>query len=151
MIPGLRRVVCTAALVLSVGFTLAQNDRDDDAVSRVLALERLWAQAAQLRDIKALEAIFDDSLAYVDYDGRLLTKAEVLADTLVASPAQIVIESSLAHSHGGTVIVTGVLQLKSIEHGRPSLHRARFLDTWVNKAGRWVCLTSMTIPMEKAQ
>lgn len=115
-----------------------------DAESKVLALERLWGEAAQLRDIKALESIFDDSLVYVDIDGRLMGKAEVLADTKTASPVEIVVESEVARAHEHAVIVTGIMRLRGTENGKTYLRRGRFVDTWLYRAGQWMCVSSVT-------
>jgi ketosteroid isomerase-like protein len=119
-----------------------------DAESKVGTLERLWGEAAQIRDVKALESIFDDSLVYVHIDGRLMTKAQVLADTKAASAVDIVVQSSIAQAHGNTVIVTGVLQLKGVERGKPYLRHGRFIDTWVYEEGHWLCVASMTTAMQ---
>ncbi len=137
------------AVLVCLGPWLAHAQSPVDAESKVRALERLWAEAAQFRDIKALESIFDDSLVYVHIDGRLMTKAEVLADTRTVSAVDIVIESSVAHSHGDTVIVAGVLRLKGVEGGKPYLRHGRFVDTWLFKQGHWMCVSSMTTLMQK--
>jgi ketosteroid isomerase-like protein len=121
----------------------------DAGESKVLALERLWGAAAQMRDTKALESIFDESMVYVDIDGKLMSKAQVLAETKALSPVDIVVQSSSAHSHGNVVIVTGVMQLKGIEGGKAYLRYGRFLDTWVAKGDQWVCLSSMTTAMKQ--
>ena len=132
-----------------VGTWSAHAQAPVDTDSRVLALERLWGQAAQFRDIKALESIFDKSLVYVHIDGRLMTKAEVLEDTRMASSVDIVVESSMARSHGNTVIVAGILRLKGVEGGKPYLRRGRFVDTWLYEEGHWMCVSSMTTPMQR--
>lgn len=119
------------------------------AESKVLALERLWGAAAQMRDTKALEIIFDDSMVYVDIDGKQMTKTQVLAETAAVSPVDIVVESSAAHAHGDVVIVTGVMQLRGVDRGKAYLRYGRFLDTWLDDGKRWVCLSSMTTAMRK--
>jgi len=120
-----------------------------DAESKVVALEILWGEAAQFRDIKALDSIFDDHLSYVHVDGRLMTKLEVLADTRAVNAVNIVLESSVAHSHGNVVIVTGILHLKGVESGKPYLRYARYLDTWLPQGDQWVCVSSMTTPIRR--
>ena len=146
----MRSVIRIAVLVCAGTLTLcAQRGADVNAESKVLALERLWGQAAQLRDIKALDTIFDESLSYVHIDGRFMTKAQVLADTKAVSAVEIVVESETARVHGSAVIVTGVLRLKGVEGGKPYLQHGRFVDTWLYKKGRWVCVASMTTPMER--
>jgi hypothetical protein len=117
--------------------------------SKVLTLERLWGAAAQLRDIRALESIFDESLTYVHIDGRLMTKDQVLADTQAVNAVEIVVDSSVAHSHGNVVVVTGVLHLRGMESGKPYLRYGRYLDTWVLRGNRWLCVSSMTTPITR--
>jgi len=120
-----------------------------EAESKVLALERLWGYAAQMRDVRALSSIFDDSLTYVHIDGRLMTKPEVLADTSKLDPVAITVDSSVARAHGNIIIVTGILHLKTVEAGKPNLRFGRYLDTWILAGDRWVCVSSMTTPVKK--
>lgn len=122
----------------------AQTAYDTDAASKVLALERLWGQAAHLRDIKALDSIFDEGLVNLDIDGRLMTKAQTLADTLTTGPVEVVVESTGARVHGEVAVVTGVLRLKGFDHGKPYLRHGRFVDTWFFKNAHWVCIGSET-------
>ena len=135
-------------LLLCLGILPAQAQTRIEAESKVLALERLWGEAAQLRDIRALESIFDDSIAYVHIDGRLMTKAQVLADTHALNPVEIVVDSSVARSHGRVVIVTGILHLKGVEDGKPYTRYGRYLDTWILRGEHWVCISSMTTPVK---
>ena len=136
-------------VLICFGPCSAQVQGRIEAESKVLALERLWGAAAQLRDTKALESIFDNSMVYVDISGKLMTKAEVLADTAAVSPVDIVVESSVARSHGDVVIVTGIMQLKGLEGGKSYLRYGRFMDTWLEKGDHWVCISSMTTAMKK--
>jgi ketosteroid isomerase-like protein len=137
------------ALMICIGtwVALGQESGDTDAKSKVMALERLWGAAAQMRDTNALGSILDDSLTYVDIDGRLMTRSEVLQDTKAVSAVEIVVQSAAARSHGNTVVVTGVLRLKGIEHRKPYVRYGRFVDTWFYKEGHWVCIASMTTPI----
>lgn len=145
----MRRTIVLLMLAWVAGRGWGWAQERVDAESKVLALERLWGAAAQLRDVKALESIFDDGLVYVHVDGRLMTKAEVLADTKQVSAVEIVLESSAVHWHGKVVMVTGVMRLRGVESGRSYERHARFLDTWLNKGDHWVCLASMTTPVKK--
>ena len=142
----MKRALAIFILVL-VGTRLGNAQSETE--SKILTLERLWGAAAQLRDIKALDSIFDPSMTYVDIDGRLMTKAEVLADTQAARPVEIVVDSSVAHAHGNVVIVTGILHLRGVESGKAYLQYGRFVDTWLRKENHWVCVASMTTPMRK--
>ena len=102
-----------------------------------------------MRDTRALASIFDESLIYVHIDGRLMNKADVLADTKALDPVNIVVDSSVARSHGNVVIVTGILHLKGIEAGKPYRRYGRYLDTWISSGDRWLCVSSMTTPIKK--
>jgi ketosteroid isomerase-like protein len=145
---GLRSAIMLVVLAGAGGARVcAQSASDPDAVAKVLALERLWGQASALRDIKALDFIFDDDLVNLDIDGRLMTKAQTLADTLTAASVQIVVESTSAQAHGKTVIVTGVLRLKGVDAGKPYLRHGRFVDTWMYRRSHWVCVASETTPI----
>jgi len=138
-----------ALLLLTLATCPAQGQSRNAAESKVLALERLWGEAAQFRDIKALDSIFDDSILYVHIDGRLMTKAEVLADTKAVTAVDIVVDSSVARSHGDVVIATGILHLKGIDNGRPYLRSGRYLDTWIARGDGWICVSSMTTPIKR--
>ena len=139
----------TALLILTLATCPAQGQSRNAAESKVLALERLWGEAAQFRDIKALESIFDDSMLYVHINGRLMTKAEVLADTKAVTAVDIVVDSSVARSHGDVVIASGILHLKGIENGRLYLRSGRYLDTWIARGDGWICVSSMTTPIRR--
>ena len=56
--------IIIALLILTLATCPNQAQSSNEAESKVLALERLWGEAAQFRDIKALECLFDDSIAY---------------------------------------------------------------------------------------
>ena len=133
--------------LLCLATLYARAQASGDAESKVRALERLWGEAAQFRDLKALESLFDQSMIYVHIDGRLMTKDEVLADTAAVSPVEIVVESSTARADGNAVIVVGVLRLKGTERGKPYVRHGRFVDTWLYRDGHWLCVASMTTPM----
>ena len=64
-------VVLASVGRLSAG---AQGTSDADAVSKILALESAWNQAVETRDTKALNAIFDNFLMYIEHDGRVMSK-----------------------------------------------------------------------------
>ena len=44
---------------------------------KIFALEHAWDQALERSDAKALSAIFDSALIYIDYDGSLLTNRNI--------------------------------------------------------------------------
>ncbi|MGA7400947.1 MAG: nuclear transport factor 2 family protein [Candidatus Sulfotelmatobacter sp.] len=132
--------------VLAAG---AQNSRDVGGGTTILALEHAWDQAQERGDVKALAAIFDNSLIYIDYDGKLLTKAEYLARVKANNThiQQIVAEEMSVQMFGNTAIVVGSYRVKGIENGKPYLRRGRFTDTWVLTGKNWICVAAAATPI----
>jgi ketosteroid isomerase-like protein len=125
--------------------TVAQDEADSAARrSRVLAFESAWGIAEKDKDTRALDALLDDSLTYIDYDGTLKTKSDFLAGvrSLWDHREQQVVDSMSAHVYGDTAVVTGIYRVKGIDKGKPYQRRGRFTDTWVNRNGLWVCVAS---------
>ena len=138
----MRTVICVATLVSVVAF--AQGTSDADSQSKILALESAWNQAVETRDPKALNAIFDNFLVYVEHDGRVMSKAEYLATVKRAggNPQQVTTEGMTAHVWGTTAIVTGIFRERGVHEGKPYSRRGRFIDTWIFKNGIWVCVAA---------
>jgi ketosteroid isomerase-like protein len=143
---------CSVALALfCLGLALmapGQTSADSNAITTVLALEHAWNQAEQRKDARALDAIFDNALIYVDYDGSFRTKTEFLARVKSANvkPEQEVTESMTGHAFGSTAVVTGLYVAKGMEKGKPYVRRGRFVDTWTFKEGKWLCVASQATP-----
>lgn len=51
------------------------------------------------------------------------------------------------HVFGNTAIATEVFRAKGIEAGKPYVRRERFVDTWVYKDGKWVCVATDATPV----
>jgi ketosteroid isomerase-like protein len=136
-------------MLLACAGTLAGygQSSESDAKSKLFALENVWNQAAQGKDLKALQNLLDDSFVYVDSSGRLLTKTEVLASVQASPALQVLSESMVVHMHGGTAVVTGIYQTKGVERGKSFIRRERFIDTWRYKNGVWMSIASLTTPL----
>ena len=124
----------------------AQAIPDSDPRSKLFALEHVWSQAVQTRDTKALDAIFDNSLVYVEDNGRIKTKAEFLLNVRndAANPNQVTTEAMSAYLWNDAAIVTGIYHYKGVQDGKPYHRRGRFIDTWIYKNGSWVCVASQS-------
>jgi ketosteroid isomerase-like protein len=136
-------------MLLACAGTLAGygQSSESDAKSKLFALENVWNQAAQGKDLKALQNLLDDSFVYVDSSGRLLTKTEVLASVRASPALQVLSESMVVHVHGDTAVVTGIYQTKGVERGKSFIRRERFIDTWRCKNGSWMSIASLTTPL----
>ena len=135
-------LLCCAIAPLS-----AQSTDDSATRSKILALEHAWNQAEAFKDLHALDALFDDRLTYVDFDGSLLTKADFLQQVKNAHVEQIVTESMSAHVFGGSAIVTGTYRASDFKGGKTVVRRGRFVDTWIFKENKWVCVAAQATPI----
>ena len=125
----------------------AQVASDTDVRSKIVALENLWNQVAEAKDMDALDRILDDAFLSVAPDGRLMSKTQVLVDVKASQGIQVLSESMVVHLHGDTAIVTGVYKIRGMEHGKPFVRTDRFVDTWRLKNGSWVSIASLATPI----
>jgi ketosteroid isomerase-like protein len=51
------------------------------------------------------------------------------------------------HLFGNVAIATGVMRVKGVEAGKPYIRRERFVDTWLQKKGTWVCVGTNATPV----
>jgi hypothetical protein len=124
-----------------------QNADTSGMRSRILALEHAWNQAEGLKDLKALDALFDNGLVYVDTDGTLMTKAEFLSQVKSEHLQQIVTELMTVQVFDNTAIVNGIYRSAEFKNGKPVTRRGRFIDTWVFKNSVWVCVAAEATPL----
>jgi uncharacterized protein (TIGR02246 family) len=147
-------MACTATFFLSLGAMQGSaqgSAQDQEAAARdqVLALEKAWNQAYKAGDTKALAGILDNSLVLVEDDGSLKTKSEFLASVKSsnANEEQVAPESLTVRVFGNTAIAIGVIAVKESKGGKTVSHRERFIDTWINREGKWVCIATNATPM----
>jgi ketosteroid isomerase-like protein len=118
--------------------------------SKIIAMEKAWNQAFKFRDKKALGEILHDSMVIVNDDGSLETKAGFLAGVEAAKQSddqQAEPESIAVHVFGDVAVATGVFKEKGVENGKAYTRRNRFVDTWVDKNGNWVCVAASATPV----
>jgi ketosteroid isomerase-like protein len=136
-------------MVCASAFLIAAPDDEAAARAQVMALEQAWNQAYKAGDIKALDAILDNSLVLIEDDGSIKTKSEFLGSIKAASvnQEQVAPESLAVRVFGKTAIAIGVIAVKSTKAGKPVIRRERFIDTWINKNGSWVCIATDATPI----
>ncbi|HEY6304492.1 MAG TPA: nuclear transport factor 2 family protein [Terriglobales bacterium] len=139
-------MACATAALISA--------QDDDATARaqVPGLEKTWNQAYKSGDTKALAAILDNSLVLVEDDGSLKTKSEFLATvtTSTGNQEQVAPESLTVRVFGNPAIAIGVIAVKETHGDKSVVRRERFIDTWINRNGSWICIATDATPMTHA-
>ena len=147
-------IVALSILALMCASAVLVSAQDDEAAARaqVVALEKAWNQAYKAGDIKALDAILDNSLVLVEDDGSLKTKSEFLGSIKASSvnQEQVAPESLTVRVFGKTAIAIGVIAVKGTQGGKSVIHRERFIDTWINKNGTWICIATDAPPITHA-
>ena len=121
----------------------AQTNVGSETSSKIIALEHAWNQACEIKDVKSLDVLLDDSFVYVAPDGRMMSKADVIADVKGSDAIQVLTDSMSVHLHGDTAVADGVYRMKGIKHGKVFVWTGRFVDTWLLKNGVWVSIASI--------
>ena len=85
----------------------------------------------------------------VEDDGSLKTKAQFLESVKLSNgnQEQVAPESLTVRVFGKTAIAIGVIAVKATKGGKSVVHRERFIDTWINKNGSWVCIATDATPI----
>jgi hypothetical protein len=98
-----------AALLFSTA-PLAQDKSVSADEIQIKQLERAWNQAEAKQEVKEVSALLADTLAYTDYDGSFMNKAEYMK--WVAAPEQkadhLYDEGSNVKVYGDAAVVTGI-------------------------------------------
>ena len=138
-----------AAVVLPV---FGQVKADSSAVEQtLLQMERDWAQTGVKKDIAGADKVMADDWVAIDFDGKTVTKAEVLADMKSgASTAQSVeLGPMKVRIFGNTAVVTGSDTEKSTYKGKDSSGKYVWTDVWVMRKGHWQAAASQSTKLEK--
>ena len=91
----------------------------------------------------------------INDDGSVQNKAEFLgsvkANSNDSQEQQVSPESVSGHVYSNTGISTGVFRAKGVEGGKSYVRRERFVDTWIYKNGKRVCVASDATPVVQFQ
>jgi ketosteroid isomerase-like protein len=143
---GMMKVaISTLGILLLCGSALAQPKpaaAGDEAALR--AIEEKWDSASLKGDVAALGAIYADSFVTTDTDGKVRTKAEVLARV---KSGEVKYSAAKAddlkiYVYGDAAVVNGRWTGKFTENGKPMSAVERFTDTFVRQNGQWRCVAS---------
>ena len=132
--------------ILAMVASSIQASAQNPVQERILVLKSAWNQAVQLRDGKAVEPLLGNELIYIDYDGTVMNKGQYMASVKSSAlyAEQVTNEAMKVRVYGASAVVVGVYREKGTRHGKRYLHRERFVDTWLNREGAWVCVASQS-------
>ena len=138
--------VCVVVSVLAVT-AWAQTPvqpKGENVEQKLIALENEWADASVRHDWAFLERMLADDYVQSNWDGTLVTKAEVLVSD---KSGEYVVTSAVNDEmkdrvYGDAAVVTGRWTAKETFKGKDTSGQYRWTDTWINKAARWQCVAS---------
>jgi ketosteroid isomerase-like protein len=139
-----------AVVVLLACAAMVQGQDDlASTQTRIIALEKIWNQAYKAADVKSLAALLDEQVIMINDDGSLMNKAAFLKTVTKTNiqEQQIEPDTMSVRVFGVTAVATGVFRAQGSENGKSYVRRERFVDTWVFKAGRWLCVATDAVPI----
>lgn len=119
-----------------------QTGGGDEATLK--ALELKWDAANLKGDSSALGAVLSDTFVSTTSEGKVRSKAEVLAEL---KSGEIKYQTSKVDDmkvslYGNAAVVTGKWTGKFVQKGKSIETTERFTDTYVKQNGQWRCVAS---------
>jgi ketosteroid isomerase-like protein len=110
----------------------------------VSALEQQWLQSQKTNNADLVAPLLADKFVNTGSDGKLMNKAEALADAKATKYDSIEYEDVKVTVFGDTAIATGGSKAKGTDaSGKPLDEHLRWTDTWVKMpSGKWQCVAS---------
>jgi ketosteroid isomerase-like protein len=122
----------------------SQRARSDQEV--LIQLERDWDEAFHRKDISFIENVLADEFVATYDDGSRGDRAKEL--TLAAAFDQQIDSSTLdefvVKIYGDTAVVWFTQHLVGPSQGRPLALTFRYVDVFVQRAGRWQCVATQS-------
>lgn len=141
-------VISALVLILSVA-GWAQNTAQTKSGSpekELLKLENEWTAAMLSGDASFLERIYAADVVLTDQYGVVTTGAQDIASVKSGEVvySSSVVDNMKVHVYGDAAVVIGRSTSKGKEKGKDFSHQTQWTDTWVKKAGRWLCVASQS-------
>jgi ketosteroid isomerase-like protein len=136
--------------VLAVGLTVTPSASHGQAVESdqqvLVRLEQEWNEAFYRKDVGFIEKILADEFIATYDDGNRGDKAKELA---LATEFNQQVESAIQDEFTvkvfrDTAVVWFTLHLVGIKQGQKAELTLRYTDVWVNRDGRWQCISTQS-------
>ncbi|MGA2459166.1 MAG: nuclear transport factor 2 family protein [Terriglobales bacterium] len=138
-------VWCAVALLsLLVAAQANENKMSGGTEQAVAALEQKWIDAAMASNPELLAPLLADKFVNTDAQGKVIGKAETLANIKADKWQTNQISDVKVTVFGNTAIATGNWAGKgTVENGKPIDTHERWTDTWMKMSdGKWQCVAS---------
>ncbi len=115
----------------------------DTAARHLIALEDEWNDAILRNDRTAAASFMAEDWTEITSEGLVLTRTEDLNELVDGYHATSLLLSDIeVQIYGDAALVSGISEEKSSSRGKDTSGRFRWMDVWVRRAGRWVCVKS---------
>jgi ketosteroid isomerase-like protein len=122
----------------------AQNVKSDQEI--LVETERAWDAAFHRQDAKFIETLLADEFIATYGDGTRGDKGKELslATEFTQQVDSSVLDEFIVKTHGNTAVVWFTQHLVGPVKGKPVEVTYRYIDVWVNRDGRWLCVASQS-------
>jgi hypothetical protein len=137
--------MCCLVGLLSLGSAaLSQAQTTGGTEKAVAALEQQWLQSQKTNNPDLVAPLLADKFVDTGSDGKVMSKAETLADAKATKYDSADYEDVKVTAFGDTAIATGGFKAKGTDpSGKPLDVHERWTDTWVKMPnGQWQCVAT---------
>jgi ketosteroid isomerase-like protein len=130
--------------LLSLGSAALSQAQTGATEKAVIALENQWLQSQKTNNPDLVAPLLADKFVDTGTDGKVSTKAEMLATSKATKFASVEYEDLKVVVFGDTAIATGGFKATGTDSsGKPLNEHIRWTDTWVKMpGGKWQCVAS---------
>jgi ketosteroid isomerase-like protein len=142
---------CLLGLLALGGAAWSQAEQaGGDAEKTVTALETRWLKSYKTNNPDLIAPLLAEKFVSTGADGKLLNKAESLADAKSTKNTSADYENLQVTVFGATAIATGGYIGKGTDaSGKPFDVHLQWTDTWVKMPnGKWQCVASQDTPIK---
>ncbi len=136
-------IALACAVVATVPASLVSQASPDTVTPHLIALERQWNDAILRSDSAAAGAFMAVDWTEMTSDGSVLTRGQDLEELVGGYHAtSLRLSDIVVHVYDHAATVSGISDEQSSYRGKDTSGRFRWMDVWVMRAGRWVCVAS---------
>ncbi len=142
---------CLIGLISLGSAAWSQAQQTGGIEKAVAALEQQWLQSQKTNNPDLIAPLLADKSVFTGDDGKVMNKAESLADAKATKYDSIEYEDVKVTVFGDTAIATGGSKAKGTDaSGKPLDNHLRWTDTWVKMpSGKWQCVASHVSTIKK--
>jgi ketosteroid isomerase-like protein len=135
---------CLVGLLALGSASRSQAQTAGGTEKAVAALEEQWLQSQKTNNPDLVAPLLADKFVSTGVDGKVMNKAEALADAKATKYVSAKYEDVKVTAFGDTAIATGGFKGKGTDaSGKPMDVHERWTDTWVKMPnGKWQCVAT---------